>query len=126
MEVYIPYIVGSSVSAFLGKVAYSFMYSNPPTSDPDLDTESNLFSLIDSNLVERRVTSSKTKRPLGTTTKEKTGTLNTILILECNRTIPINNTKKNRTKWIRLINQYDTLGHDEFIYKHTKISKKLN
>jgi hypothetical protein len=126
MEVYIPYIVGSSVSAFLGKVAYSFMYSNTPTSDPDLDTESNLFSLIDYNLVERRVTSSKDIRPLGTTTKEKTDTLNNILILECNRTIPINNTKKNRTKWFRLINQYDTLGHDEFIYKHTKISKKLN
>jgi hypothetical protein len=126
MEVYIPYIVGSSVSAFLGKVAYRYMYSTTSTSDTDSDTDSNLFSLIDSNLLERKVTSNKAKRPLGTTTKDKTETLNTILKLECNRSIPINNTKKNRSKWMRLIDQYNTLGHDEFIYNHTRISKKLN
>ena len=35
--------------------------------------------------------------------------------------MPINNTKKVRSKWMRLISEYEKSGHDEFI---ARLSKK--
>ena len=125
MEVYIPYIIGSSFSAFLGKVAYSYIYLEESSdSNNSNDSNDSQFNLIDSNLFERTVNSDKYILPLGTTTKEKTDTLNNILIVKCNRHIPINNTKKIRHKWLRLINEYNFIGHEEFIYKYKKKNKK--
>ena len=120
MEIYIPYIIGSSVSALIGKVAYSLYYT---THDKNLvkSVDSINYNLVDERLHERVVNSNKNKRSLGTTTKEKVDSLYTIIFDELGRDIPINNTKKVRSKWLRLINEYESRGHDEFMYR---ISKK--
>jgi hypothetical protein len=124
MEVYIPYIIGSSVSAFIGKVAYSYYYTDDiKSTDENLvkSVESINYNLVDERLNERVVDSYKNKRSLGTTTKEKMDALYKIIYNECGRDMPINNTKKVRSKWMRLISEYEKIGHDEFI---NRISKK--
>lgn len=126
MEVYIPYIIGSSVSAFIGKVAYSYYYTDD---DKIKSTDENLvksvetinYNLVDERLNERVVDSNKNKRSLGTTTKEKINALYKIIYDEIGREMPINNTKKVRSKWMRLISEYEKIGHDEFI---ARLSKK--
>jgi hypothetical protein len=39
--------------------------------------------------------------------------------------MPINNTKKVRNRWMRLISEYEKLGHDEFINRISK-KKRIN
>ena len=57
MEVYASYLVGSSITAFLGKVAYSYLYPEPEcTTEEVKDVE---YSLVDTNLNERQVKSDK-------------------------------------------------------------------
>ena len=126
MEVYIPYIIGSSVSAFIGKVAYSYYYTDGDkikSTDENLvkSVESINYNLVDERLNERVVDSNKNKRSLGTTTKEKINALYKIIYDEIGRDMPINNTKKVRSKWMRLISEYEKIGHDEFI---ARLSKK--
>ena len=129
MEVYIPYIIGSSVSALIGKVAYSCYFTdndtktNTKTIDENLDksVETINYNLVDERLNERVVDSNKNKRSLGTTTKEKMDVLYKIIYNECGRDMPINNTKKVRNRWMRLISEYEKSGHDEFI---ARLSKK--
>ena len=136
MEVYIPYIIGSSVSAFIGKVAYSYYYNDDDDSATNVDeiksTDENIvksvdsinYNLVDERLHERVVDSNKNKRSLGTTTKEKIDSLYKIIYDELGREMPVNNTKKVRSKWLRLINEYETRGHDEFMYQISKKKKK--
>ena len=132
MEVYIPYIIGSSVSAFIGKVAYSYYYTDEDSGtnvDEIKSTDENRvksvdsinYNLVDERLHERVVDSNRNKRSLGTRTKDKIDTLYKIIYDECGRDMPINNTKRVRSKWIRLISEYEKLGHDEFI---ARLSKK--
>tara|TARA_B100000674_G_C37238340_1_gene644531 strand:- start:73 stop:459 length:387 start_codon:yes stop_codon:yes gene_type:complete len=121
MEVYVPYVIGSSVTAFIGKVAYSYLY---PVSEEVVEEESKKkdeieYNLVDTNLNERKVNSGKDRRPLGSTFKEKMIALQKILQIECKRNYPINNTKKVRARWIRYIKEYETIGHSEFVYNHT-------
>lgn len=135
MEVYIPYIIGSSVSAFIGKVAYSYYYNDDDSAtnvDEIKSTDENIvksvdsinYNLVDERLHERVVDSNKNKRSLGTTTKEKIDSLYKIIYDELGREMPVNNTKKVRSKWLRLINEYETRGHDEFMYQISKKKKK--
>lgn len=139
MEVYIPYIIGSSVSAFIGKVAYSYYYNDDEDDDDSStnvdeikSTDENIvksvdsinYNLVDERLHERVVDSNKNKRSLGTTTKEKIDSLYKIIYDELGREMPVNNTKKVRSKWLRLINEYETRGHDEFMYQISKKKKK--
>ena len=127
MEVYIPYIIGSSVSALIGKVAYLYYYTDEINStDENLvkSVESIHYNLVDERLNERVVDSNKNKRSLGTTTKDKICALYKIIYDECGCDMPINNTKKVRSKWIRLISDYETHGHDEFIARLSKKKKK--
>jgi hypothetical protein len=115
MEVYVPYVIGSSVTAFLGKVAYSYLYPEEVVEVKE-DIE---YNLVDSNLNERNVNSDKYKKDLGTSFREKMETLQKILRIECKRDYPINNTKKVRAKWIRYIKEYENIGHKDFVYNHT-------
>jgi len=134
MEVYIPYIIGYSVSALIGKVGYSYYYTdtktntktNTDTKDENLDksVESINYNLVDERLNERVVDSNKNKRSLGTTTKEKMDTLYKIIYSECGRDMPINNTKKVRNRWMHLISEYEKIGHDEFINRISKKKRK--
>lgn len=125
MEVYVPYVISSSVTMFLGKVAYSYLYpiddSTPLTDDENIE-----YNLVDSKLNERKVNSCRDNRDLGCTFKEKMITLQKIIQTECKRNYPINNTKKVRAKWIRYIKEYENIGHSEFVFNHTSKPYKSN
>jgi len=125
MEVYASYLVGSSITAFLGKVAYSYLY---PESEslPEEEVKEVEYSLVDDKLNEREVKSTKDIRPLGNTFKEKMVNLQKILRTECRREHVINNNKKVRAKWIRYIKEYETIGHSEFVFSHTSRPFKSN
>ena len=124
MEVFASYVIGSSITAFLGKVAYSYIYSQ----DDDVieDPDNIEYNLVDSKLNERNVNSDKDKRDLGRTFKEKMVNLQEILKTECKRNYPINNTKKVRNRWLRYIEEYETIGHGEFVFNHTSKPFKSN
>ena len=134
MEVYIPYIVGSSVSALIGKYAYNYIYS-----DSVVDTESVAesvtesvaesvaksvtkkaiketidYNLLDTNLNETKVNSDASNN-------EKIQKLKNILKGECNRTIHSDFKKKNvRRKWVTMLKEYEKIGHDSFVKKWKK------
>ena len=124
MEVYASYLVGSSITAFLGKVAYSYLYSE--TECPTEEVKEVEYSLVDPYLNEREVKSDKDKRSLGSSFKEKMVNLQKILRIECRRDYPINNTRKVRARWIRYVKEYETIGHSEFVFSHTSRSFKSN
>ena len=124
MEVYASYLVGSSITAFLGKVAYSYLYPEPECTTEEVKEVE--YSLVDTNLNEREVKSDKDKRHLGDTFKEKMVNLQKILRIECRRDYPINNTRKVRARWIRYIKEYENIGHSEFVFSHTSRPFKSN
>tara|TARA_B100000575_G_scaffold294223_1_gene308765 strand:+ start:2962 stop:3357 length:396 start_codon:yes stop_codon:yes gene_type:complete len=124
MEVYVSYIVGTSISAFLGNMAYTYIYAPEKVDDNEnskSDSESTdiEYNLVDSKLNEREVNSVKDKKPLGATFKEKMESLQQILRIECRRDYPINNTRKVRSRWLRYIKEYEKIGHSEFVFNHT-------
>lgn len=41
MEVYLPYMIGSSITAFLGKVAYSYIYNEDNSNLPNKNADNN-------------------------------------------------------------------------------------
>lgn len=124
MEVYASYLVGSSITAFLGKVAYSYLYPEPECTTEEVKNVE--YSLVDTNLNERQVKSDKDNKHLGNTFKEKMVNLQKILRIECRREHVINNTRKVRAKWIRYIKEYETIGHSEFVFSHTSRPFKSN
>jgi hypothetical protein len=124
MEVYASYLVGSSITAFLGKVAYSYLYPEPECTTEEVKEVE--YSLVDPDLNEREVKSEKDKRSLGASFKEKMVNLQKILRIECRRDYPINNTRKVRARWIRYVKEYETIGHSEFVFSHTSRSFKSN
>lgn len=134
MEVYIPYIVGSSVSALIGKYAYNYIYSDSVV-DTEIATESVTesvaesvaksvtekaiketidYNLLDTNLNETKVNSDASNN-------EKIQKLKNILKGECNRTIHSDFKKKNvRRKWATMLKEYEKIGHDSFVKKWKK------
>jgi len=122
MEVYVSYMVGSSITALIGKVAYSYLYHESNSNSDD----SVEYSLVDTKLNEREVNSAKDKCSLGNTFKEKMVNLQTILKSECRRDYPINNTKKVRCRWILYVKEYETIGHSAFVVNHTSRPFKSN
>lgn len=130
MELYLPYVIGSSVSVIIGNVAYSYLshksiqHTTPQSqSTPQqklLNDTTIEYNLVDTNLHERSVNSNKSIANIGVRFKDKMETIQTILADECNKSYPINNTKKVKHKWIRLIKEYETKGHDEFVFRHSK------
>lgn len=126
MELYLPYVIGSSVSVIIGNVAYSYL-SNDYTqhissqSQQTLLTDTTIeYNLVDTNLYERSVNSNKSIANIGVRFKDKMTNIQTILSNECNKSYPINNTKKVKNRWLRLIKEYETKGHDEFVFRHSK------
>ena len=142
MEVYIPYIVGSSVSALIGKYAYNYIYSDSVV-DTEIVAESVAesgaksvtesvaesvaksvtekaiketidYNLLDTNLNETKVNSDASNN-------EKIQKLKNILKGECNRTIHSDFKKKNvRRKWVTMLKEYEKIGHDSFVKKWKK------
>lgn len=124
MEIYVPYIVCSGISTFLGKVAYNYYYDKPIIDDNNDEIEKIEYGLLDQDLYERKVSSEINRKKLGVSLKEKILTIQKICKEECGRNYPINNTKKVRSRWLRYINEYEKIGHSEFVYNHT--SSKSN
>ena len=125
MEVYISYIVGSSVSALIGKYAYNYLYYESESTTID-NIASNLvddvieksvnesinYSLLDTKCNEKKVDS----KPVSN--NEKLNRLKSILKIECNRTIHSDLKKKNvRSKWMNMLRDYEDIGHDAFVEK---------
>lgn len=119
MELYIPYMVGSSVSIFVGKFAYDY-YNNTGEIDDKktIDSESINYSLVDDKLNETKVDS--TIKLKDVSIEEKIVLLQDILSKECNRNIRNNKTKNVREKWLRVIKEFEDLGHDEFVKRYKK------
>lgn len=126
MEIYIPYIVGGSISSILGGISYYWYNdtsSDKQSNDSDNTNKSQIheYYVLDENLKEEYYSSDNYKKNLGTTTNNKFASIVKILNEECNRKtkLPINNNKKQRQKLYRYINDYEKMGHYKFlnIYK---------
>ena len=133
MEVYIPYIVGSSVSALIGKYAYNYIYSDNNVEDNTIaETEFPAVSPVE-EIVAEKVTKNAIKKGIdyslldsklnesavsSISNNEKISKLTDILKNECNRNIHSNLKKKNvRRKWIVMLNEYESIGHSAFVEK---------
>jgi len=125
MELYIPYIMGSSVSALIGRYAYSYLY---------YESESITIENISSNLIEKRVNESINYSLLDTKCNEinvdskplsnndKLNRLKSILKIECNRTLHSDFKKKHiRRKWMTMFREYEDIGHDDFVEKWKRL-----
>ena len=132
MEIYIPYIVGGSISSILGGISY-YWYNDTSSEEQNIDENSQTknidnkiqiheYSLLDENLKEEYYSSNNMRKNLGTNTREKFENIVAILNKECNRkiTLPINNNKKQRQKLFRYIHDYEKIGHHMFINKYKK------
>ena len=132
MELYIPYIVGGSISSLIGGISYYWYNDNSSEQNNDeIKCEKNEttnktliheYSLLDDNLKEEYYSSNYYKKDLGTSTNDKFENIVKILNNECNRktTLPINNNKKQRQKLFRYIHDYEKIGHIMFIHKYKK------
>ena len=120
MELYLPYVIGSSFSVIIGNITYGYLYSYSNQTN-ELNEGSNIeYDLIDIDLYERIVDSNRSINNIGVCIKDKINNLQTILLNECNKSYPINNTRKIRNRWIRRIKEYETKGHTEFVYRYSK------
>ena len=140
MEIYIPYIVGGSVSSILGGISY-YLYSDTNDTQNDENKinkkdeqnknihETNLdkpnalheYSVIDDNLKEEYYYSNKYKQKLGVSTTTRFENIIKILNTQCNRKISNTNfNNKIRKKLFRYLNEYESLGHYQFIHKYKK------
>jgi hypothetical protein len=121
MEIYIPYIVGSTVSAFLGKIAYSYLtyqdniLDDLEINDTDLEINKNDYELINNKGIKERYW-----KPLGITFSDKSKTIKQICKDECG--FEINNKKKKneRNRTLYYISQYEKIGHDDFVLRFIK------
>ena len=135
MEIYIPYIIGGSISSILGSVSY-YLYSgntdNDSTNNDLIETTGNSlnsstpnilheYSMIDDSLKEKYYYSNNYVKDLGISTNTKFENIIKILNEDCYRKkqIPINN-KKQRQKIFRYIQEYENIGHYQFINKYKK------
>lgn len=124
MEIYAPFIVYTSLSAFLGKKAYSYLTNHTNKEDiQDLDINKDDYELINTNGEIKRYWKS-----LGIDFNEKSKSIKSICKDECG--FVINEKKKNKER-IRVryyISEYEILGHVEFINKFIKkwkLNKKI-
>ena len=135
MEIYIPYIIGGSISSILGGVSYYLYYDN--TTNPSDAETSNIndnslnsstpnilheYSIIDDSLKEKYYYSNNYVKDLGISTNTKFENIIKILNEDCYRKkqMPIKNNKKQRQKLYRYIQEYENIGHYQFINKYKK------
>ena len=144
MEIYAPFIVYTSLSAFLGKKAYSYLTNNTNKEDiqdldinkddiQDLDTNKEDIQDLDINKDDYELININIKikhywKSLGIDFNEKSKSIKSICKDECG--FEINQKKKNkeRIKIIYYISEYEILGHVEFVNKFIKkwkLNKKI-
>jgi hypothetical protein len=114
MEIYVPYVIGSSLTAFLGKIAYS--YYNLDETNPVLIDE---IISDDYDLMADKIPNN-TRILDGLTFKDKSNSIKLICKNSCGFEIFDNKKKKTREKILRYINEYQTIGHDKFVESHKK------
>ena len=110
MEVYIPYVIGSTVTAFLGNIAYNYYTYDDVDNSEEIKT--NDYDLMFETNNNRRLD--------GLTFKGKSASIKKICKEECGINIPDNNCKKIRGKLLRYIKEYETIGHFQFVQNHKK------
>ena len=128
-----PFIIGSTTSGFIGNITYNYITSNKNNADnsDNVDNvykiENQKYNLIDEQLNEREVNSDKNNIHLGTVLKDKILKLQKIIELECGKIIHINNTKRVRQKWLKLIDEYENSNHEDFVFNHANknIKKRI-
>ena len=125
MEAYVSYIVGSTVSAFLGKVAYSYLtYSDDNTSTDEQFIDKNI-NQNDYELINNKGEKEKYWKPLGVTFAEKSKSIKSICRNECGFEINSKKRSTERSRILYYLSRYDSLGHEEFVNKFIK-KWKLN
>ena len=120
MEFYIPYLIGSSVSAFLGGVAYNFYYTNE-----EIDEEEEIIN-DEYDLMIEIPQKNNNKKLNGNSFREKSDSIMNICKEECGLEFFNIKSKKTRLKLIRYIKEYETIGHDNFVKNHIKYNFKKN
>jgi hypothetical protein len=116
MEVYIPYVIGSTLTAFIGNIAYKYYKY-----DEDDDTED-----IVTGDYDLMFETNNNRRLNGATFKEKSNAIRKICLEECGINIHDNSSKKIRSKLLRYIKEYETIGHYNFVQSHKKKKFNLN
>ena len=120
MEVYIPYIVGSSVSALIGKYAYDFIYFDSESVTESVTESVAKKETIDYNLLDTKLNEKKVNSNVSN--NEKIQKLKNIIKGECNRTIHCDFKKKHvRRKWVSMLRDYENIGHEAFVEKWKKL-----
>ena len=96
MELYVPYIVGSTIVSFLGGIGYKYY-----NIEEEIEEKFNYDIIEDEN------------RSLGRTRNQKIEG-----IIKVCKDINIKLCKSNRCKLIKYIKEYEEVGHDKFILNH--------
>jgi hypothetical protein len=120
MEVYVPYIVGSTVSAFLGKVAYSYFSYDKDTKEKMENSETLEINKTDYELIDNKGIKEKYWKPLGVGMSARIKAMKEICRDECGFDINDKKKQKERTRMLVYISQYEKLGHDDFVNKYIK------
>lgn len=124
MEIYIPYIVGTSVSAFLGNKVYSYFTSENNKEDKQNNKDLEIYK-NDYEIINKKGENERYWEPLGIDFKDKSKSIKLICKNECGFEINEKTRNKERCKILYYISQYEILGHIEFINKYIK-KWKLN
>jgi hypothetical protein len=127
MEIYIPYVVGSTIASFVGGISYKY-YNNESNSNieesnkTDISNENDLEIESKTNLEEFKydILEDEIKnnnKYLGKTRNQKFEKMRKICKEECN--IDIGNiNKKSKNKMSKYIREYEEVGHKEFVLNH--------
>jgi len=130
MEVYVPYVIGSSFSAFIGHIAYRY-YSTDDIEEinqniDDINQNQDDINKNDYDLLIGTIPVNNNKSLDGGSFKQKTQSIREICKLYCGVELSDSSTKKNRAKLFRYIKEYENIGHDNFIKNHKKRTFKNN
>lgn len=124
MEVYVPYVLGSTITAFIGRIAYNYY-----ATDEVIIEEKNIDNEIDQNDYDLLIGTNpvnNNKRLDGVSFKDKSNSIRNICRNFCGFEISDSTSKKNRGKLLRYIKEYETIGHDNFVRNHKKKTFKNN
>lgn len=131
MEIYIPYVVGSTIASFVGGISYKYYNSesNSNIEDPNENEISNENDLendleigsktnleeFNYDILEDEIKNNN--KYLGKTRNQKFVMMRKICKEECN--IDIGNiNKKSKNKMSKYIREYELVGHKEFVLNH--------
>ena len=127
MEIYIPYVVGSTIASFVGGISYKYYNNESKTNleesnktdisnenDLEIESKTNLEE-FNYDILEDEIKNNN--KYLGKTRNQKFIKMRKICKEECN--IDIGNiNKKSKNKMSKYIREYEDVGHKEFVLNH--------